>query len=231
MLSKSNPYRSPLPLEAWMPDTSNDSVRRSIAELDSDREAAERKLFEQFYPCLIAAISRRRKDLGVDDRGESTADAAMSAFIDLSKGVASGRFHPLDEPRQFMAILMTIANEKVIHQRRRQNRKKRNPRRVLDEARLAQIAGDEDMIALDQFAAEEPSAESKAEIRGEIFRIREALDDEGLRQVFDLMLEGFTKSPDGYTNDEIAAQIDRSGRTVQRRIQRIISIASQLEDQ
>ena len=71
-------------------------------------------------------------------------------------------------------------------------------------------------LGLDQLADEEPTPEFSGQIAAEVSRLLSALnvEDENLRQVALLNLEG-------YTNDEIAERLATTCRTVQRWLNRI----------
>src|SRR5262249_1129779 len=103
--------------------------------------------------------------------------------------------------------------------------------RVRGEATLEGSPADSGAPGLDRFPGDEPSPESRVELREELFRFRRALDDEGLCRVLDLMLEGYTLQPNGYTDAEIAQKMDYSDRTVRRKFELIKARARALEGQ
>jgi RNA polymerase sigma factor (sigma-70 family) len=69
---------------------------------------------------------------------------------------------------------------------------------------------------VDQLIGYEPSPSFAAEIADEVRRLFDLLDDDTLRTVARLKLEG-------YTNPEIAELLDVSERTVSRKLERIRS--------
>ena len=87
---------------------------------------------------------------------------------------------------------------------------------MVDEAVLfGHGPGDETSLAgLEQIAGDGPTPEFAAMMAEECQRLLDALDDDSLRQVALSRMEG-------YTNDEIAAQLGCARRTIARRLELI----------
>ena len=110
---------------------------------------------------------------------------------------------------------MTITVRKAYAQVQRQKRLKRGGGRVVEEAALRGQSDDSPFDAspggLDMIAGAEPTPEFAAMIAEEYRLLLDALEDDGLRQVAISRMEG-------YTCDEIAAQLGCARRTVARRL-------------
>ena len=130
-----------------------------------------------------------------------------SVFLDLFEGVPQGKFPLLDDRDDLWSLLAVITARKVTDLRRRQGRAKRDGGHIVGESDLE---GDE----IGRVADAGP-APDLAVMMAEEFRLRiEALDDDQIRQVALLRL-------DGYSNEEIAARMGCATRTVIRRINAI----------
>jgi DNA-directed RNA polymerase specialized sigma24 family protein len=113
-------------------------------------------------------------------------------------------------------LLVVITARKAMAQAQRENRKKRGGGRVVDEATLfgQGIGEDGSLAGLERIAGAEPTPEFAAMVAEECQRLLDALEDDSLRQVALSRMEG-------YTNDEIAAQLGCARRTIARRLELI----------
>jgi DNA-directed RNA polymerase specialized sigma24 family protein len=138
-------------------------------------------------------------------------DVALSAFHSFCQGAVRGRFPRLDDRDNLWRLLVTITAHKALDQVRRQARQKRGGGRVLVGSAQAGGEDDTDGAGLDQVVGQEPTPQFAAMVADECRRLLVALDDETLRQVALLRMEG-------YTEEEIAARVDCSLRTVSRKL-------------
>jgi DNA-directed RNA polymerase specialized sigma24 family protein len=99
-------------------------------------------------------------------------------------------------------LLVTITARKAINEIKRQRTKKRDR------------AAEDHMADVYSFAGHEPSPEFALRVAEEVERLVISLGDEALRTIVARKLEG-------YTNDEIAKELDVSTRTVVRKLRRI----------
>jgi DNA-directed RNA polymerase specialized sigma24 family protein len=76
------------------------------------------------------------------------------------------------------------------------------------------------MAGIDRVVGDEPTPAFALEVADEFRRLLDLLDDDGLRQIALLKMEG-------YTVDEIAAQLGCARRAVERRLQLIRKIWSE----
>ncbi len=208
-----------------MPGPSESSFTQLIGEVRSGDEPARTALFNLFSDWLIAQVRSRMMARGVVDPIASAGDAALSAFGEFLEDFAHGAFPQLSTREDLKAILTWLAGKKLSRQQRRQKAAKRGRARVRGEATLEGAPCDSGAPGLDGFPGDEPPPASRMEIVEELDRIRRALDDEGLSQVFDLMLEGYIRQPSGYTDVEIAQKLGYSDRTIRRKIALIKELA------
>ena len=174
-----------------MEDMSQGSITRWIGELKQGDPRAAAPLFDRYYQRIVGlarARLGRAAHLGADEE-----DAALSVFLDLFEGAPRGKFPLLDDRDDLWSLLAVITARKVTDLRRRQGRAMRGGGRIVGES---DIEGDEIGRAAD--AGPGPDL---AVMMAEEFRLRiEALDDDQIRQVALLRL-------DGYSNEEIAARM------------------------
>jgi RNA polymerase sigma factor (sigma-70 family) len=184
------------------------SVSRWLEELKSGDQQAATQLWNRYYAQLLGlACQRLRGAHGVADE-EDVAASAMGTFF---RRAQQGCFPEVRDRNQLWHLLMTITDRKAVSQLRHEHRQKRGAGRVRSES--TQDA------ALDQFVGHEPSPEFAAQMTETFRGLLDKLDDE-LQQIVLMKLAA-------YTNQEIAAKIERSVPTVERRLKLIRSIWQQ----
>ena len=132
-------------------------------------------------------------------------DAAVSAMHSVFRGLQTGRFPDLHDRHNLWRLLVTITRRKVRAQWRRESAAKRDAKPDNSDASIEQIICDN------------PTPEFVNEVMDETERLLSLLDDDLLRRIALLRLDGFTY-------DEIAQQLDCATRTVSRKIDRIRDI-------
>ena len=194
-------------------DEQGGSITHWLGDLKGGDLAAAQPLWERYFGKLVVlarAKLQKRRHTGVEADEE---DAALSAFNSFCVGVAGGKFPQLADREDLWKILVTITARKAFAQAQRQNRLKRGGGRVVEEAALrGGSAFDRSSTpGLEMIAGNEPTPEFAAMVAEEYQRLLDALEDDGLRQVAVSRMEG-------YTCDEIAAQLGCARRTVARRL-------------
>ena len=185
------------------------SVTHWLGALKGGDAAAAQRLWERYFDRLVRLA---RAKLGAMPRGAADEeDVALSAFHSFCQGAARGRFPRLDDRDNLWRLLVTITARKALDQVRRQARQKRGGGRVLVGSAQAGGEDDTDGAGLDQVVGQEPTPQFAAMVADECRRLLAALDDETLRQVALLRMEG-------YSDEEIAARVDCSLRTVSRKL-------------
>jgi DNA-directed RNA polymerase specialized sigma24 family protein len=137
-------------------------------------------------------------------------DVALSAFDSFCRGAAEGRFPRLEGRDDLWRLLVTITVRKVQDVARSERRLKRGGGRVVDEAALgnSDVGNDAGLAA---FADPDLDPAFAAEVADELRRLLGALDDDLLRQVAVLRMEG-------YSNEQVAARLGCGLRSVERKL-------------
>lgn len=189
------------------------SVSRWIGDLagGGDTEAAAQQLWERYFERLVNLAHAR---LRAASRGPADEeDAALSAFNSFCQSAAAGRYPRLRDRDDLWRLLVAITARKVIDQTRRERRQRRGGGQVVGEAELGGSdpgAG----IGLDQLASEGPTPEFAAMVADECRQRLAGLRDDALRRIALQRMEG-------YNNEQIAAQMGCSPRSVERKLRLI----------
>ena len=190
------------------------SVTYWIAQLKAGEPAAAQPLWEGYFQQLVART--RRKLAGLPRRAADEEDVALSAFDSFCRAAAQKRFPQLQDRHDLWQLLVVITDRKAGQLARFERRQRRGGGKVLDEAALEQKEAD-GQSPLAEVMGQEPSPEFAAQVADEYQRLLTALGDASLQQVALRKLEG-------YTVDEIAAQMGRVPRTIKRWLQLIRQI-------
>jgi RNA polymerase sigma factor (sigma-70 family) len=175
---------------------------------EGDADAAQ-PLWERYFQCLVGlARHHLRGQLPTAD----AEDVALSAFASFCRGGVQGRFPRLNDREDLWQLLVLLTARKAGRLLRHENRQKRGGGKVRAEADLAGDADAESPLA--QVVDGEPTPAFAAEVAEECQRLLARLGDDELRAVALAKMEG-------YTNQEIADQLDRDVRTVERRLRLI----------
>ena len=197
-------------------DGQGGSVTHWLGDLRGGDLAAAQPIWERYFGKLVV-LARGKLQRQRHPRAEADEeDAALSAFNSFCTGVAQGKFPQLADREDLWRILMTITVRKAYAQIQRQKRLKRGGGRVVEEAALrvtksGAACDAASALGLDMIAGAEPTPEFAAMIAEECRLLLDALEDDGLKQVAISRMEG-------YSCDEIAAQLGCARRTVARRL-------------
>jgi RNA polymerase sigma factor (sigma-70 family) len=175
--------------------------------------AAAQQLWERYFHELVR-LARQR--LGrTPRRAADEEDVALSAFDSFCRGAADGRFPQLQDRDDLWQVLMVVTARKAIDLVQHERRQKRGGGRVLDEAAYGGPPGPSaEPAGFDRVVGREPTPAFAAQVADELERLLAGLADDQLRSIALLKLEG-------YTNEEIGAQLGCAVRTVRRRLQLI----------
>jgi RNA polymerase sigma factor (sigma-70 family) len=198
--------------------SSGGSVSRWVVKLQTGDQRAAQELWERYFRRLVGLARKKLRD--TPRRSADEEDVALSAFGCFCRGAEQGRFPQLSDRADLWQLLVTITIQKAIDHIRRERRQKRGAGAVLDEAALAgsgETPGDE--AAMEQILGHEPTPEFAAQVAEECERLLHSLGDGNLRSVA-------LKKMEGYSDEEIAAQLGCARRTVVRKLRRIRSIWS-----
>jgi len=197
-----------------MPTEGHGSVTHWLGALKAGDRAAAQPLWERYFQRLVQLA---RQKLRAGRRGGADADAedaALSVLDSFCDGAARGRFPRLDDRDDLWRLLVAIATHKVTDHARRHGRQKRGGGRILDEAALVGPRPGGGPAGLDALVGAEPTPSFAALVAEQYRRLLEGLGDASLRRIALLKMEG-------YTLDEIAAQLGCARRTVVNKLQLI----------
>ena len=191
---------------------SDDEVSRWLAELAQGDESALQRIWERYYERLVRLA--REKLRGSTRRASDEEDVVQSAFYSFYRAATAGRFPRLDDRHDLWKLLVTITTRKAVAQIRCAHRQKRGGGAVRGESVFARPDGSRRGGGIGDVLGGEPTPEVAALVTEQCGRLLDALADESLRQVA-------LAKPEGYTNDEIAEQMQCAPRTVERKLAKI----------
>ncbi|MCA1686153.1 MAG: RNA polymerase subunit sigma-70 [Planctomycetia bacterium] len=188
------------------------SVTGWIGGLKAGNHTSVERLWERYFDRLVCLARGRLRGASRDGVDADEEDAALSAFDNLCRDAARGQYPALADREGLWKLLVVLTVRKSLNQIEHRSAQKRGGGRVVRESELrpsyAGHAGD----GLDGFAGDEPSPEFNALVADEYRRARDALGEDSLRLVFDLLMEGFTRQ-------EIASRMGCAVRTVTRKLE------------
>ncbi|MBL7044463.1 MAG: RNA polymerase subunit sigma-70 [Pirellulaceae bacterium] len=192
------------------------SVSRWIGEVKAGDEVAVQCLWERYFDRLLRLCRRRLPDAA--RRAADEEDVVLSVFESFCRGARQGHFPKLGDRDNLWHLLVLMTARKAMNLVRDELTRKRGSGRVQGESALDEpLSGPR---GIEQMVGDEPTPEFAAMVAEECQRRLSRLDDDTLRHVARRKLEG-------YSNEEIADQLDCSVRTVGRKLWRIRIIWSE----
>lgn len=179
--------------------SSHGSVSGWLIELRQGHDSAAQQLWNRYFALLLPLARHRLQGLA---RESDEEDIALSALKSAMLGVRNNRFPDLQDRGDFWPLLVTITARKAIDEIKRQKGQKR------DCARNVHVPD------VDAFVGAEPSAEFVIQFVDQLEKLVVSLGDEVLRTIVALKLEGCS-------TEEIAAKLNVSRRTIDRKLRRI----------
>jgi DNA-directed RNA polymerase specialized sigma24 family protein len=192
-----------------MIDSTGDSVTRWLVSLREGDGGAAENLWSRYFERLVD-VARHRLG-GFRRRVADEEDIAVSVFDTLVRGATNGRFPLLQDRRDLWTLLFAITKQKVAGLKRWEGRIKRGAGRVRGDSVFDVILDNGRSMSLDDLCGDEPTPQFVATLNDEHRHLLGLLRDETLQVVAQLTLEG-------YTTEEIARRLDKSVRTVQRKL-------------
>jgi DNA-directed RNA polymerase specialized sigma24 family protein len=178
---------------------------------DGDRKAVE-ALWRQYFHRLLDIAHKRLA--GLPPAVADAEQVALSAFKTFWRRAESGEFPDLADRDGLWELLLTITHRKAQKLRQRETRQKRDVRRTkYGYGGAAQDASDGQPLML-QLISQEPDPLFAAAVSDQCEHLLGRLPDDELRTIALRKLEG-------YTNQDLAAELDCSLATVERRLKLI----------
>jgi DNA-directed RNA polymerase specialized sigma24 family protein len=184
-----------------MSDTGSVSVW--LQQLREGEASAAQRLWEAYFQRLVGLARGKLRPIPRASADEE--DVALSAFDSFYRGVAGGRFPQLEDRDDLWQILFMITERKAYDLIEREGRQKRDWRR--------NQSIDADSAKID-LAAPEPDPAFAVQIAEECEMLLARLADDELRRIA-------VRKMEGYTNQEIAAELGCALVTVERRLRLI----------
>ncbi|MCU0710247.1 MAG: ECF-type sigma factor [Pirellula sp.] len=200
---------------------SNSSVMRWLERLEEGEDDAVAALWNSYFERLVKLADGRLQ--AKHRKGVDAEDIALSAFNSFCEGVKKKRFPSLSDRHGLWKLLVSITIHKVCHAIRSQQAIKRGG----EFHELIHLDSSTDSIAaVNLLVSREPSPEFAAELVEQFERLMHSLNDQELMQYATWKMEGFS-------NEEIAIKVNRSTRTVERKLNLIrkIWIRNELMDE
>jgi DNA-directed RNA polymerase specialized sigma24 family protein len=188
---------------------SHESITDWIGKVKLGDPLAAEGLWQRYYPKLVRLC--RKKLLEHPRRAADEEDVALSAFDSFCQGAQRGMFPRLTDRDDLWRLLIVIAVRKSLDQIRLEGRKKRGGGRVYGESDRAGHGPRDEIWDIGQIIGDEPSAEFAAIVAEQYRALLGSIDDPAARLVALMKFEG-------YSEEEIAAALDCSVRTVRRKL-------------
>jgi hypothetical protein len=187
------------------------SVTHWIGDLKAGGHTAAQHLWERFFDRLVHLARNKLRGTASRRAVEDEEDAALSAFDSFCRGAAEGRFPHLTDRHDLWRLLVVLTVRKAVRQLERHRAAKRGGSRLVGESGVPGTEEGPGGNALDQIIGPEPTPELAVMVIEQYRWLRAELEDDMLRQVLDLRLEG-------YDREEIASRLGCAVRTVTRKL-------------
>jgi DNA-directed RNA polymerase specialized sigma24 family protein len=185
--------------------SSDGSVTHWISQLKAGQRAAAQPLWQRYFEKLVARA--RQKLRGIPRGAADEEDVALSAFDNFCRAAEQGRFPDLADRDDLWQILLMLTDRKALNLIRNARRQKRGGDKVLNEAACLDLTISDGPLS--RIPDREPSPAFAALFADECQRLLGRLDNPNLQRTALLRMEA-------YTIEEIAAQLGRVPRTIER---------------
>lgn len=194
--------------------STGDDLTGSLCELLDVAPQTAEEVWTEFFPRLIGLARKRLADLPCRDF--DAEDVAQSALKSFFRGQQEDRFGRLTSRDEMWRLLATITARKVTRQRRRMMADKRGGGDVRGESVFLRPGSGEDSTVpgLGGISGGHKMPETIEEILQTCGDLLEQLPDDKLRRTAIMRLEG-------YSNQEIADELNCSVARTKQRLQRI----------
>lgn len=189
----------------------NEEFTDWFERLSSGDEQAAHALWEAYFEKLVR-LAKRKLD-GVALRAADEEDVALSAMDSFYRGLTSKKFEEIADADSLWKLLVTITARKVCARKRLHFAQKRGAGRVRGES-IFLHAGNDDSLqdgGIGDVLGNEPTPEFAHNVAENTRELIQSLEDETLKKIVLLTLEG-------YTNSEIAEKLGVVRRTIERKL-------------
>jgi DNA-directed RNA polymerase specialized sigma24 family protein len=198
----------------------DDDITFFLPQVREGEDEAIEVVWRNYFDRLVCFA--RRKLEGVRRREADEEDVALSAMNSFWNGMQKGKFEQIEDREDLWKLLVVITARKASAVRRRNFAAKRGGGQLWGESiflRAGQGGEQSSQAGIEQVA--EPSPEFADDLVSNCHSLLDVLNDPTLRQIATWTLEG-------YRTTEIAERLDCARRTVERKLERIRRIWSEV---
>jgi DNA-directed RNA polymerase specialized sigma24 family protein len=196
--------------------TPSEPITPWLSSLRRGNPAAAQRIWDRYFTRLVVLARKklRGRRLGVADE----EDVAISAMDTLCRNAREGHFPQLADSDGLWRLLVVITARTAMHVLRDERRRKRDPRGAQTAITGRNNRGDlpDCQTMIEEFVGNEPTPQFAAQVSEEYQRLLKLLDAEQQAIAISKL--------EGLTNADIAVRINRSLRTVERKLGLIRSI-------
>lgn len=193
----------------------DDEITVWINQLADRPETSMDIIWQNYYRKLVGYAKHKLRDM--PKRHIDEEDIATDAMNSLFRGAQADRFPDLNDRNDLWKILLTITARKAAKAIRGNMTQKRGGGTVRGESVFVNHLNDDGNFGIGNILGHEPSPELADQVVHQCEDLLGYLEDDVLQQIAALKLEG-------YTNEEIAKQLDCAVRSVERKLRRIREI-------
>jgi DNA-directed RNA polymerase specialized sigma24 family protein len=190
----------------------NDAYANDLKGLRENDPEAIQRLWGSYFERLVG-LARKMLPSQVR-RVTDEEDVALSAFHSLCTGAAAGRFPALSDPDDLWRLLVVITFRKARRAARQRANLKQGGGHVRGESVFINASDKSAPGGMAEMLGAGPTPQFAAEVAEQCEGLLKQLGDEQLRMIALMKMEG-------YTVDEIAAELSCPRRSIERRLQTI----------
>ena len=183
--------------------STDDAITQWIHGLQNGEPIASQHLWDKYFSRLCR-LARNRLPSGVSTDFDEE-DIALSALDCLYRGIEEGKFPDVQDRGNLWSLLILITSRKISHRLRDRAAVKRGGKTTTINLDASEIQGISDVLSGNL------TPDFIVEMKEEAEELLNTLGDEPIRQVAELKIAG-------YSNAEIAKEMDCGKRTVERRM-------------
>jgi DNA-directed RNA polymerase specialized sigma24 family protein len=193
--------------------TTPGSVTKCIDNLKAGDQAAAQLIWEKYFRRLVGLAAKKLRV--TSRRAADEEDVVQSALKSFFLGVGRGQFPKLTDRNSLWPLLIVITTRKAYDLIQLNNRLKGGGGKVRGESVfIAKDGSLSEAPGIDNVFGSELTPELKAVIAEQTDRLLDSLGDAELSKIALLKMDGFT-------NEEIAVQLNCSRATVERKLRLI----------